>query len=420
MNENPPTNNQIPQDMQPNIPAHVDKSGIRVINGVSYRDILKIGSGTYGTVFSATAMATETSVEERVALKRIKLDDENEGIASSALREVLILKSLKNENIVELKSVYSSDRRMTMIFECCDMDLKKYFEKCRIYLHTNRSPSMVEQMTACNLINQQSGITPESNNKSYGSSENGSNSHGSNSVQAGYSPNGPNLVNLFPHDRPVPLTYKLTPKVVKNFLYQMLNGLKYCHLRSILHRDLKPQNILLTENGVLKLADFGLARAIGIPVTVYSAEVVTLWYRPPDVLLGAKIYDDRLDVWSMGCILAELSMGGKPFLPGSNVDDQLRRIVKVFGCPTEKTWPGFKVLPHLRENHVISEYMFERGLGLSNTLEAYTPNGMVTGTSSAAETLGKDGMDLINKLLVTCPFRRYTCIQALEHPYFTK
>merc|ERR1712003_241624 len=101
--------------------------------------------------------------------------------------------------------------------------------------------------------------------------------------------------------------------------------------------------------------------------------------------------------------------GGKPFLPGSNVDDQLRRIVKVFGCPTEKTWPGFKVLPHLRENHVISEYMFERGLGLSNTLEAYTPNGMVTGTSSAAETLGKDGMDLINKLLVTCPFRRYTC-----------
>jgi len=78
--------------------------------------------------------------------------------------------------------------------------------------------------------------------------------------------------------------------VVRNFAYQLLQGLNYCHRKNILHRDLKPQNILLTESGKIKLADFGLARTVGIPVRQYSAEVVTLWYRPPDVLLGAKMY----------------------------------------------------------------------------------------------------------------------------------
>ena len=88
----------------------------------------------------------------------------------------------------------------------------------------------------------------------------------------------------------------------------MLRGLSYCHSRNILHRDLKPQNLLINKSGELKLADFGLARAFGIPVRCYSAEVVTLWYRPPDVLFGAKLYTTSIDMWSAGCIFAgELS-----------------------------------------------------------------------------------------------------------------
>lgn len=84
----------------------------------------------------------------------------------------------------------------------------------------------------------------------------------------------------------------------------------------------------------------GLARAFGIPVKCYSAEVVTLWYRPPDVLFGAKLYTTSIDMWSAGCIFAELADAGRPLFPGSDVLDQLMKIFRVLGTPTEATWPG--------------------------------------------------------------------------------
>ena len=143
-------------------------------------------------------------------------------------------------------------------------------------------------------------------------------------------------------------------------MYQLLRGLNYCHTHNVLHRldgmmfskiqilfcrDLKPQNLLINKNGELKLADFGLARAFGIPVRCYSAEVVTLWYRPPDVLFGAKLYTPSIDMWSAGCIFAELANAGRPLFPGSDVDDQIKRVFKLLGTPTEETWPGMSGLP---------------------------------------------------------------------------
>ncbi|KAF1483692.1 Cyclin-dependent-like kinase 5, partial [Megadyptes antipodes antipodes] len=116
--------------------------------------------------------------------------------------------------------------------------------------------------------------------------------------------------------------------VPQSFMYQLLKGLAFCHSRNVLHRDLKPQNLLINRNGELKLADFGLARAFGIPVRCYSAEVVTLWYRPPDVLFGAKLYSTSIDMWSAGCIFAELANAGRPLFPGNDVDDQLKRIFR--------------------------------------------------------------------------------------------
>uniref|UniRef100_A0A8L0DJT6 Cyclin dependent kinase 17 n=1 Tax=Oncorhynchus mykiss TaxID=8022 RepID=A0A8L0DJT6_ONCMY len=114
------------------------------------------------------------------------------------------------------------------------------------------------------------------------------------------------------------------------FLFQILRGLSYCHRRKVLHRDLKPQNLLINERGELKLADFGLARAKSVPTKTYSNEVVTLWYRPPDVLLGSSEYSTQIDMWGVGCIFYEMA-AGRPLFPGSTVEDELHLIFRLLG-----------------------------------------------------------------------------------------
>ena len=99
--------------------------------------------------------------------------------------------------------------------------------------------------------------------------------------------------------------------IVKSFLFQLLTGVAYCHHHRVLHRDLKPQNLLINREGELKLADFGLARAFGIPVRSYTHEVVTLWYRAPDVLLASTKYSTPIDVWSIGCDKLGYGVGKK-------------------------------------------------------------------------------------------------------------
>ena len=106
----------------------------------------------------------------------------------------------------------------------------------------------------------------------------------------------------------------------KSFLFQLLRGIGHCHQHRVLHRDLKPQNLLINREGILKLADFGLARAFGIPVKNYTHEVVTLWYRAPDILMGSKNYSTSVDIWSVGCIFAEL-VNMKPLFPGTSEED---------------------------------------------------------------------------------------------------
>merc|ERR1712002_1206674 len=103
--------------------------------------------------------------------------------------------------------------------------------------------------------------------------------------------------------------------LVKSYLYQLLSGVAYCHAHRVLHRDLKPQNLLIDKEGNIKLADFGLARAFGIPMRAYTHEVITLWYRPPEILLGSMNYSTGIDIWSIGCIFAEM-VRKRPLFPG--------------------------------------------------------------------------------------------------------
>uniref|UniRef100_A0A8D0GFV2 Cyclin dependent kinase 15 n=1 Tax=Sphenodon punctatus TaxID=8508 RepID=A0A8D0GFV2_SPHPU len=185
----------------------------------------------------------------------------------------------------------------------------------------------------------------------------------------------------------------LHPHNVMLFMFQLLRGLAYINQHHILHRDVKPQNMLLSCLGELKLADFGLARAKSIPSHTYSTEVVTLWYRPPDVLLGATNYSSDLDIWGAGCIFVEM-LQGDPLFPGvSSPLEQLEKIWAVLGVPTESTWPGLSKLPN------------------------YKP-GRISVTDSYCK-LHSGAEDLALKLLKAFPQERISAQDSLVHCFFS-
>jgi cyclin-dependent kinase 7 len=141
-------------------------------------------------------------------------------------------------------------------------------------------------------------------------------------------------------NRAIPISMAVT----KRHLLSLLRAVAACHDQWILHRDLKPGNMLFLEDGTMKLADFGLARMYGTPKTRLSPQAITLWYKPPELLLGASEYSSAADMWSVGCIFAELLLR-RPFLQGKNTDiSQLDTIFRVFGTPSEYV-PHFSARP---------------------------------------------------------------------------
>uniref|UniRef100_A0A1B0D7E1 cyclin-dependent kinase n=1 Tax=Phlebotomus papatasi TaxID=29031 RepID=A0A1B0D7E1_PHLPP len=165
-------------------------------------------------------------------------------------------------------------------------------------------------------------------------------------------------------------------------------------MHRILHRDLKPQNLLVDTEGHIKLADFGLARCFNIPMGSYTHEVVTLWYRAPEILLGTKFYSTGVDIWSLGCIFAEMIIK-RPLFPGDSEIHQLYKIFELLGTPDNSTWPGINQMPEYKS-------IFPRW-------ERKSP---------PAEIIRQNAHELLLNLLEYDPNKRIAARSAMQDSYF--
>uniref|UniRef100_A0A1J3DRZ7 Cyclin-dependent kinase D-3 n=1 Tax=Noccaea caerulescens TaxID=107243 RepID=A0A1J3DRZ7_NOCCA len=276
-----------------------------------------LGQGTYGVVFKAT----DTKTEETVAIKKIRLGKQKEGVNITALREIKMLKELKHPHIILLIDAFPHKENLHLVFEFMETDLEAVIRDSNIFL---------------------------------------------------------------------------SPGDIKSYLLMTLKGLAYCHEKWVLHRDMKPNNLLIGPDGQLKLADFGLARIFGSPGRRFTHQVFARWYRAPELLFGAKQYGAAVDVWAAGCIFAELLLR-RPFLQGNSDIDQLSKIFAAFGTPKADQWPDVTKLP----DYV--EYQFIPAPSLRSLFPAAS----------------EDALDLLSKMFTYDPKARISVKKALEHRYFT-
>ncbi|CAG9761097.1 unnamed protein product [Ceutorhynchus assimilis] len=189
----------------------------------------------------------------------------------------------------------------------------------------------------------------------------------------------------------------MDPKLVKSYVYQINQALLFCHQRGVIHRDLKPQNLLINKDGLIKLADFGAGRKCGQPGgEICTSGMVTLWYRAPEILLGAPKYSCPIDIWSIGCIFAEMDMKEILFKGDSEIG-HLLKIFQILRTPTEEIWKGVSSLP-----------------GYTAGFPKWTDFNL----KKSVKNLKDDGTDLLGKMLLYDPGQRISAESIAVHPYF--
>uniref|UniRef100_H3C0P3 Cyclin-dependent kinase-like 5 n=1 Tax=Tetraodon nigroviridis TaxID=99883 RepID=H3C0P3_TETNG len=282
-----------------------------------------VGEGAYGVVLKCRHKETN----ELVAIKKFKDSEENEEVKETTLRELKMLRTLKQDNIVELKEAFRRRGKLYLVFEYVERNMLELLEE-----HPTGAP----------------------------------------------------------------------PDKVRSYIYQLIKAINWCHKNEIVHRDIKPENLLISSDDILKLCDFGFARNLSEGTDAnYTEYVATRWYRSPELLLGAP-YGKAVDMWSVGCILGELS-DGQPLFPGESEIDQLFTIQKVLGpLPAEQ----MKLFYNNPRFHGISAWKFP-SVTHPQTLERRY-QGILSGLM----------LDLMKNLLLLNPTERYLTEQSLNHPAF--
>lgn len=290
--------------------------------------IAQVGQGTYGKVFKAK----NTLNGKLLAMKRLRIDNENEGFPVTAAREIKLLQSLRHSNIVKIAEMVVAKGDIYMALEYVEHDL------------------------AGILLNN-------------------------------------DLV--------------IEPGHAKSLAKQMFRALGFLHKKRILHRDIKGSNMLITANGIVKLADFGLARKLDLiePNERLTNRVITMWYRPPELLLGSEYYGGEVDIWGLGCLLVEI-FTRQPLFHGTDEVSQLQAIYRIMGAPSAEQWPEHRELPWVY-------LMDSMGPQRSMANATYQFDKVFVGPNVSSSCF-----DLASKLLRLNPSKRLTATEALDHIYF--
>ncbi|KAF8819258.1 putative cell-cycle-associated protein kinase CDK [Cardiosporidium cionae] len=315
---------------------------------------MQVGQGAYGDVW----MAEDVINRRWVALKKLKMNEEREGFPKTAIREITLLNSLRHRNIVALHGVVFSKPRkdqtnekgnVWMVFEYLPFDLSGYLQALKGIKERQK-----ERFCQPNRW--------------------------------------------------------LSIGEIKYIMQQLLCALQYCHKNNVIHRDVKSANLLMDFDGTLKLADFGLARFYDINIPQLTNRVITLWYRPPELLLGGESYGTPVDLWSVGCILGEL-LCSTPLFAANKESQMLKTIAERLGIPSEKNCRALKSLPMWNQIEL-------------NPIHPDHPYHLNDDSSLLQETIkkkngaGEKGWDLLKKLLAWSPKDRITAQEAIHHDWF--